>query len=161
MRTSRKRTIAIIVPVTVLALAGIAAAAGLTTTSATLGGGQTAVSNACTLAVSYDMTNDIAYQAFVPPVTGTSPVAAIPGGYYLSRVLLTSNAVADCKSAKFRVTVAKADGTPIGEGTGTLDGTTGQAAGPVSLAVKPLAKDVGAVYATITNNTVTSSGVAP
>ncbi|MBC7678262.1 MAG: hypothetical protein H7233_04650 [Pseudorhodobacter sp.] len=158
MRTSRKRTIAIIVPVTVLALAGIATAAGLTTTSTTLGGGSTTVTNGCSLSVSYDLVNGVVYQAYVP--AGTAPVTpAVPGGYYLSRVVLTPNVNPDCNSAQFRITVAKADGTSITEATGALS-ATGTAPAFTPLLVKPLAKDVGAVYATITSPTL-STGVAP
>ncbi len=154
MRTSRKRTIAIIVPVTVLALAGIATAAVLTTTSATLGGGSTAVSNSCTLKVSYDLTTDVLYQA--PVILAPTSV----GGYYLSNVSVTPGGQPDCKLAKFKVTIAKGDGTSIGEGTGTVD-ATGALVSDVPLTKKALAQDVGAAYATITNITVNSTGTAP
>ena len=156
MRTSRKRTIAIIVPVTVLALAGIATAAGLGISSTTLGGGSTTVTNGCALAVSYDLVNGVVYQPYVAP-TGTNP--AVPGGYYLTSVVLAPNTSPDCASAKFRITVAKADGTSITETSGSLS-STGTALPSTPLLVKALAKDVERVYATITSPAL-STGTAP
>ena len=147
MRKSRKRTIAIVVPVTVLALAGIATAAGLTTTSATLGGGSTVVTNNCAIKVTYDMTNDVVFKA---PVVGTSP-----GGYYLTNVQLTPTGT-DCNGAQFRVTVAKSTGASIGEGTGSF----ASPAVLVKVPVSAFAQDVAAAYATVTTGTATVTGPA-
>ena len=155
MRTSRKRTIAIIVPVTVLALAGIATAAGLTTTSATLGGGSTTVTNNCAIAVSYSTTGtpDISFQAPVAAVTGTP---ATPGGYYLKFVTLTPTG-SDCGGAAYRVTVAKQSGAALSEVFGSF-GANGATLVAVKVAVNAYAFDVGAVYATVTNNAPVNSG---
>ena len=153
MRTSRKRTIAIIVPVTVLALAGIATAAGLTTTSATLGGGSTTVTNNCAIAVSYSTTGtpDISFQAPVLAVPGTP---GTPGGYYLKFVTLTPTG-ADCINASYRVTVAKASGASLSEVVGNF----GSAPSVARVAVNAFAFDVGAVYATVTTGTASTTGV--
>ena len=160
MRTSRKRTIAIIVPVTVLALAGIATAANLATTSATLGGGSTLVTNNCAIKVTYDMSvgsTDVTFQAPVP-----SPPAATAtlGGYYLKQVTLTPSGP-DCASASFRVTVAKSSGAPLSEAVGSFASSTPGPVGPVKVAVNAFAFDVGAVYATVTTGTASTAGVAP
>jgi|GEM_PF-3777336 len=156
MRTSRKRTIAIIVPVTVLALAGIATAAGLTTTSATLGGGSTVVTNNCSIKVSYDLTNDVTFQAPVTAAVGPPAVAAALGGYYLSKVTVTPGGQADCLNAAFRVTVAKASGVALGEGVGTFTALTT----PVKIVVSAFAQDVGAAYATVTTGAASTTGQA-
>ena len=159
MRTSRKRTIAIIVPVTVLALAGIATAAGLTTTSATLGGGSTLVTNNCAIKVTYDMSvgsTDVAFQAPVAAVTGPPAVAGTLGGYYLTKVTVTPLGQADCANASFRVTVAKASGAPLGEGVGVFTTTTAA----VKVNVSAFAQDVGAAYATVTTGSAAAPGIA-
>ena len=148
MRTSRKRTIAIIVPVAVLALAGIATAAGLTTTSASLGGGSTTVTNNCAIRVSYAATPgspDVTYQ---PPAPATSTTSLSPGGYYLTKVTLTPSGT-DCNSASFKVTVAKATGAFLSEAVGNFAST----AVAVPVTVNAFAQDVGAVYATVTTTT--------
>ena len=149
MRTSRKRTIAIIVPVTVLALAGIATAAGLTTTSATLGGGSTLVTNTCAIKVTYatGLSADVTYQA-PGPVVAPATVPSTPGGYYLTKVTLTPSGT-DCNSASFKVTVAKATGAFLSEAVGNFAST----AVAVPVTVNAFAQDVGAVYATVTTTT--------
>ena len=144
MRTSRKRTIAIIVPVTVLALAGIATAAGLTTTSATLGGGSTTVTNNCAIRVSYATappSPDVTYQ---PP----NAAAATVGGYYLTKVTLTPSGT-DCALAMFRVTVADINGVALSQMSGTF--TTATAAFTVTLTAPVFAQNVSAVYAAVTS----------
>jgi len=148
MRTSRKRTIAIIVPVTVLALAGIATAAGLTTSSTSLGGGSTLVTNNCSIKVSYDLVNDVAFQG---PVVG--PPATV-GGYYLSKVTVTPGGQSDCVGAAFRVTLAKTSGLTLTEAVSAF--TTATA--PIKVPVSAFAQDVGAAYATVSNNTASTSG---
>ena len=154
MRTSRKRTIAIIVPVTVLALAGIATAAGLTTTSATLGGGSTTVTNNCAIRVSYTTAGsaDVTYVPPGPvPTGGTTP--STPGGYYLTKVTLNPSGL-DCNSASFKVTVAKANGAILSEAVGNFASTA--IAVPVTI-TNAFAQDVGAVYATVTTTTPSTS----
>ena len=160
MRKSRKRTIAIVVPVTVLALAGIATAAGLTTTSATLGGGGTTVTNNCALNVAYDLSaasTDIKYVPF-----STTP--SVTGGYYLTKVMVTATnpTNADCKNASFRVTVTDTNGASLGEGVGSLDnaGVPLVAKTPLS-GTGALARDVVRAYATISTATQSTAGVAP
>ena len=160
MRTSRKRTIAIIVPVTVLALAGIATAAALTTTSATLGGGGTTVTNNCALNVSYDLgvlSTDIKYVA-----ASTGPT--VKGGYYLTKVVVAPVAPisADCKNAAFRVTVTDSNGLSLGEGVGALDlnGVPTVAKTPLS-GSGAFAQDVARAYATVSTATQTTAVVAP
>ena len=156
MRTSRKRTIAIIVPVTVLALAGIATAAGLTTTSTSLGGGSTLVTNNCAIAVSYATLSgttgntDVQYQA---------PTSTTLGGYYLKNVTLTPTG-SDCGGASFRVTVATKLGAPLSEAFGSF-GANGATLVAVKVVVNAYAFDVGAVYATVTNNTAGTPVTAP
>ena len=148
MRTSRKRTIAIIVPVTVLALAGIATAAGLTTTSATLGGGSTTVTNNCAIRASYAATPgspDVTYQAPQPPVAPAT--VGTPGGYYLTKVTLTPSGT-DCASAMFRVTVADINGASLSQASSSF--TTATAAVTVTLTVPAFAQNVSAVYAAVT-----------
>ena len=147
MRTSRKRTIAIIVPVTVLALAGIATAAGLTTTSASLGGGSTTVTNNCAIRVSYAATPgspDVTYQ---PPAPATSTTSLSPGGYYLTKVTLTPQGT-DCANAMFRVTVADINGASLSQATGSFVSATG--AVTVTLTPNAFAQNVSAVYAAVT-----------
>ena len=148
MRTSRKRTIAIIVPVTVLALAGIATAAGLTTTSATLGGGSTLVTNTCAIKVTYatGLSADVTYQA-PGPVVAPATVPSTPGGYYLKFVTLAPSG-GDCTNAFYRVTVAKGTtGASLSEAVGNFGSTPSV----TKVAVNAFAFDVGAVYATVTN----------
>ena len=163
MRTSRKRTIAIIVPVTVLALAGIAAAAGLTTTSATLGGGGTTVTNSCALNVSYDLSagsTDIKYVAAV--LAPASPV--VRGGYYLTKVVVApvTPVSADCKNAAFRVTVTDGNGLSLGEGAGSLDASGVPTVAKTSLSgTGAFAQDVVRAYATVSTATQSSAGLAP
>ena len=162
MRTSRKRTIAIIVPVTVLALAGIATAAGLTTTSATLGGGGTTVTNSCALNVSYDLSansSDLKYVAASAPLA--TPV--VKGGYYLTKVVVASLGTpnVDCKNAAFRVTVTDSNGVSLGEGTGSLDATGAPVVAKTTLTSSAFAGDVSRAYATVSTATQTTAGLAP
>lgn len=134
MRKFTKRSAAVVVPVAVLSVAGVAYAANLGVVSDLLGGGQSSVDNTCNIAASYQVAGGspadvqfIAVGGITPAkdATATAPaVAAVPAvaGYYLTHVTVTPRG-SSCANSIFRLSVLDNSGAQISEYSGAINST--------------------------------------